>query len=76
LKELGKPFVQAESAYSRKYQGTGLGLSISFLLARAMNATIAIDSVEGIGTSVSLILPKAIPASGERETVHAARSAA
>jgi len=59
LANLGKPFVQAEGTYSRKYQGTGLGLAVSFMLARAIDARIEIDSVEGEGTSVMLRLRSA-----------------
>ena len=56
LAQLGNPFVQAEGAFSRKYQGTGLGLAISFRLARMMGASLAIDSIEGDGTTVTLTL--------------------
>jgi len=62
LKEIGRPFVQAEGVYSRKYQGTGLGLAISFLLAKSMDAAIEIDSSEGVGTEVTIRLPKALEA--------------
>jgi len=54
LRDLGKPFVQAEGAYSRQYQGTGLGLTVCFLLAKAMGASIHIESTEGIGTQVRI----------------------
>jgi signal transduction histidine kinase len=56
LAQLGKPFVQAEGAFSRKYQGTGLGLAISFRLAQLMGASLAIDSIEGDGTTATLTL--------------------
>jgi len=56
IPSLGQPFVQAEDVYRRSYQGTGLGLSICFRLARAMGASIAIESEEGVGTSVTLRL--------------------
>jgi signal transduction histidine kinase len=59
LKDLGKPFVQAEPAYSRQYQGTGLGLAISFKLAEAMGGSIAVSSKQGLGTTVTLRLPLA-----------------
>jgi signal transduction histidine kinase len=59
LVQLGKPFVQAEGAFSRKYQGTGLGLAISFRLAQLMGATLTIDSIEGDGTTATLTLPVA-----------------
>ena len=56
IPSLGQPFVQAEDVYRRSYQGTGLGLSICFRLARAMGASIAIESDERVGTSVTLRL--------------------
>ncbi len=60
LKDLGKPFVQAEHAYSRQYQGTGLGLAISFKLAEAMGGSITVSSRMETGTAVTLRLPLAI----------------
>ncbi|HEX3652115.1 MAG TPA: ATP-binding protein [Rhizomicrobium sp.] len=59
LKDLGKPFVQAEPAYSRQYQGTGLGLAISFKLAEAMSGSIEVSSLLGVGTTITLRLPLA-----------------
>lgn len=59
LAQLGKPFVQAEGAFTRKYQGTGLGLAISFRLAELMGASLVIDSIEGEGTTATLTLKKA-----------------
>ena len=56
LDQLGNPFVQAEGVFSREHQGTGLELAICFGLADAMGASIAIDSVVGTGTTVSLTL--------------------
>jgi len=59
LAQLGKPFVQAEGTFARKYQGTGLGLAISFRLAQLMGAALAIDSAEGAGTTATLTLQMA-----------------
>jgi two-component system cell cycle sensor histidine kinase PleC len=59
LRDLGKPFVQAEPAYSRQYQGTGLGLAISFKLAEAMGGSVSVKSQLGSGTTVTLHLPVA-----------------
>ena len=60
LARLGTPFVQAEHAYSRKYQGTGLGLAISFRLAEAMGGSIDVKSEMNVGTTVILSLPLAV----------------
>ena len=65
LAQLGKPFVQAEGAFARKYQGTGLGLAISFRLAQLIGASVAIDSVEGKGTNATLTLRIASPVAAQ-----------
>ncbi len=62
LEQLGNPFVQAEDAYSRKYQGTGLGLAICFGLADAMKSRLDVESVIDRGTTVTLTLPATVPA--------------
>jgi signal transduction histidine kinase len=67
LAQLGKPFVQAEGSFSRKYQGTGLGLAISFRLAQLIGASLSIDSTEGVGTTATLTLRMAV-----REAIRAA----
>jgi signal transduction histidine kinase len=56
LAQLGKPFVQADNSFSRRFQGTGLGLSICFGLAQAMGASIQVDSMENAGTTVVIKL--------------------
>ncbi|MEO8894852.1 MAG: HAMP domain-containing sensor histidine kinase, partial [Rhizomicrobium sp.] len=60
LAQLGKPFVQAESGFARKYQGTGLGLAISFRLAQMTGASLTIDSIEGAGTTATLTMRMAV----------------
>ena len=37
--------------------GSGLGLSLAKEIAVAMNADITLDSIEGVGTTVTMELP-------------------
>jgi len=57
LQNLGKPFFQADSDYSRKYEGTGLGLSVVRGLVELHNGAVEFSSVRGKGTTVSVTLP-------------------
>jgi PAS domain S-box-containing protein len=51
------PFGQIESPFSRQHQGTGLGLSLAKSLMELHDGTLLIDSVVGVGTIVTLVLP-------------------
>ncbi len=57
LPRLGTPFVQADSAYDRKYEGTGLGLSVVKGLAELHGGHFRIESELGRGTTVSVSFP-------------------
>jgi signal transduction histidine kinase len=52
-----EPFVQLENTLSRRFPGTGLGLPIAKQLTEAHQGKLIIDSVDGRGTTVMVILP-------------------
>ncbi|WP_243311719.1 PAS domain-containing sensor histidine kinase [Fundidesulfovibrio agrisoli] len=57
LKQIFEPFVQGEGSYIRQYQGAGLGLSIVRRLVGLMGGSLDVESEEGRGTRVYLVLP-------------------
>lgn len=50
-------FYRVDKDRNRKTGGTGLGLSIASQLANMLNVEIKVESIVGIGTTVTLILP-------------------
>lgn len=51
-------FTQIDSALSRKYDGTGLGLPLSKSMVELHGGTLEIASEVGLGTTVTVILPR------------------
>ena len=54
-------FTQADDTTTRKFGGTGLGLALSRAFARLMGGDVAVESVEGEGTTFTIRLPAALP---------------
>lgn len=59
LPNLGAPFVQAESTYSRSFEGAGLGLCVVTGLAKLHGGSLEMESEPGQGTTVTIVLPMA-----------------
>jgi signal transduction histidine kinase len=72
MRELGKPFVQAEEAYTRSYSGTGIGLAICYRLAATMGITIDVQSTVGEGTTVTILIRGQSAGTATPEKVEAA----
>jgi signal transduction histidine kinase len=66
LSRVLEPFVQVESALSRRHQGSGLGLPLAAKMTEMHGGALAIESEPGRGTRVSLTLPLARLASPQR----------
>jgi cell cycle sensor histidine kinase DivJ len=60
LKRLGQPFEQVEGQYTRSKEGTGLGLALVRALAHLHGGTMTIESRLGEGTTVRILLPRAL----------------
>ena len=54
---LGKPFMQIQNDYTRRFEGTGLGLSLVKGLVALHEGNMSIESMPGEGTTVTISLP-------------------
>ena len=64
LCNLGKPFMQIQNDYTRRFEGTGLGLSLVKGLVSLHDGTMSIESAPGEGTKVTISLPVDGPKGG------------
>lgn len=53
-----EPFYRVDKARSRKQGGAGLGLSLCQMIAQAHGGTLHIESTVGVGTRITVTLPK------------------
>lgn len=52
------PFGQVDSELSRRYEGTGLGLPLTKKFIELLGGTMNLESEVGVGTKITVILPK------------------
>jgi two-component system, cell cycle sensor histidine kinase PleC len=57
IRNLGRPFEQIQSQFSKNHNGSGLGLAIAKSLAEMHGGSLKIRSTEGRGTTVVVRLP-------------------
>ncbi|MEJ1158032.1 sensor histidine kinase [Prosthecomicrobium sp. N25] len=59
IRTLGRPFVQVANQFTKTHKGSGLGLAIARSLVELHGGSMKIASTVGVGTVVSIRLPKA-----------------
>jgi signal transduction histidine kinase/uncharacterized membrane protein len=64
---LFRPFEQLQSGFSRPHGGTGLGLYLSSQYATLLGGRVEVESEPGHGSTFTLVLPFAPPATEEAE---------
>jgi PAS domain S-box-containing protein len=58
LPRIGKPFVQIENQYNKRYKGSGLGLALAKSLVELHGGTLTVTSKLGEGTTVEVTFPR------------------
>ncbi|MDD9901315.1 MAG: ATP-binding protein [Alphaproteobacteria bacterium] len=62
ISAITQPFEQVDSEFTRRHEGSGLGLSITKSLVELHGGRLDIHSEVGVGTTMTVLLPDAVPA--------------
>jgi PAS domain S-box-containing protein len=63
LPELFSEFSQLDSGFARTQEGTGLGLALTKRLVIGMGGTLTVNSIEGEGSTFTVLIPRVDPSS-------------
>src|SRR5262249_48845994 len=61
LSRLFIEFEQLDRGHARRHEGTGLGLALSKRMIELQQGTIAVESIHGVGTTFTIVLPVGQP---------------
>jgi cell cycle sensor histidine kinase DivJ len=68
LSLIGRPFMQVQNDYARRYEGTGLGLALVKGLVGLHGGTFLVESEEGVGTIITVTVPMSGEGDASAET--------
>lgn len=71
LDHLHQPFSQEDLNIGRNYEGNGLGLALSKKYIEKMGGSILVDSIKGVGTTLTVTLPLSKEQFREQPELHA-----